>query len=92
MAIGMLARLKIQEGKNAEFEKVFAEIQGKVREEPGNLHYTCYKTDDPTVYLVMEEYTDEDAVAAHSKHLGEVAGGLGAVMGGRPEVERYDSI
>jgi quinol monooxygenase YgiN len=37
MTIGVIAKLKIQEGKNANFESTFLELQKAVRgSEPGN--------------------------------------------------------
>jgi len=93
MAIGIYARLKIQEGKGEEFEKAFADIQAAVTsEEPGCNFYACHKTDDPTVYVVMEQYVDQEALDAHSKHLAEIGGALGGVMAGRPELEFFQSI
>jgi len=93
MAIGLFAKLKIQEGKNEEFEAAFSEIQAKViAEEPGCNFYACHRTDDPTVYVVMEQYADQAALDAHSAHLREIGGALGGVMGGRPEIQQFESI
>lgn len=92
MAIGLIAKLKIQDGKSEEFEAAFRDISAQVLEEPGCNFYACHKTDDPTVYVVMEQYTDQAAVDAHGKHLGEIAGALGGLMAGRPEVDHYESI
>jgi quinol monooxygenase YgiN len=90
MAIGTLAILRIQEGKNEEFENIFCELEAAVRaNEPGNNFYSCHRTDDPTVYIVMEQYADQAAVDAHraSDHFREIGGKLGGVMAGRPEIQ-----
>lgn len=95
MAIGIVARLKIQQGKNDEFENIFKELQAAVRAgEPGNNFYACHRTDDDTVYVVMEQYKDQAALQAHqgSDHFKTIGAKLGAVMAGRPEIESMTSI
>ena len=58
MAIGLLATITVQEGKNAEFEEVFLNLTEQVRaNEPGNLFYVLHRSpSDPQVYKVMEQY------------------------------------
>src|SRR5580704_9739650 len=65
--IGIVATLKIQDGKNAEFEAAFKEAMAAVRaNEPGNLFYELVKSrTDPTSYKVLEGYKDDAAIAAH---------------------------
>ena len=95
MAIGILAHLKIQPGKSQEFETIFAELEAAVRHnEPGNNFYACHRTDDPTVYVVMEQYKDEAAVHAHrtSDHFKTIGAKLGSVMAGRADVKTMASI
>lgn len=95
MAIGLIARLKIQSGKNAEFETIFSELEAAVRaNESGNNFYACHRTDDPDVYVVMEQYADQAAVDAHraSDHFKTIGAKLGDVMAGRPELESLTSI
>ena len=95
MAVGIIARLTIQQGKNEEFENIFRELQAAVRaNEPGNNFYSCHRTSDDTVYVVMEQYKDEDAVKAHqgSDHFKSIGAKLGGVMAGRPEIETLTSI
>ena len=95
MAIGLIAKLKIQPGKNEEFEQIFAELEAAVRaNEPGNNFYSCHKTDSPEEYIVLEQYVDEAALDAHrtSDHMKEIGGKLGGVMGGRPDIQQLESI
>ncbi|XOV88094.1 MAG: putative quinol monooxygenase [Pseudomonadota bacterium] len=95
MAIGLIARLKVQPGKSKEFEEIFAELQAAVREnEPGNNFYACHRTSDETVYVVLEQYVDQAALDAHrtSEHMKTIGAKLGGVMGGRPELEQLESI
>ena len=65
--IGVVATLKVQDGKQGEFEAVFNDLSKQVRaNEPGNIVYQLTKSrTDPTVYKVLELYKDEDALKAH---------------------------
>jgi quinol monooxygenase YgiN len=94
--IGIVATLKIQDGKNAEFEAAFKEAMAAVRaNEPGNLFYELVKSrTDPTSYKVLEGYKDADAIAAHtaSDHYKALGPKLGPCLAGRPEVELLDGV
>ena len=47
MGIGLLAKITVQEGKNAEFEQVFLDLTEQVRaNEPGNIFYCQVSPDD----------------------------------------------
>jgi quinol monooxygenase YgiN len=96
MAIGIIATLKIQDGKNAEFEGFFTELARQVRaNEAGNLAYQLTKSrTDPQTYKVLELYADQDAVDAHGKTDYFRAAGpkFGAVLAGRPEIEYLDGV
>ena len=95
MAIGVVARLSIQPGKNAEFEGIFAELEAAVRaNEPGNNFYALHKSRaDETSYIVLEQYVDQAALDAHGQtdHFKTIGGKMGACMAGRPEIEVMDS-
>ena len=94
--IGVIATLRVQDGKSDEFERVFSELAAKVREnEPGNIAYQlCRSRSDAQTYKVLELYRDEDALKAHgsSEHFKAAGPALGAVLAGRPEVEYLDAI
>ena len=96
MAVGVIAKLKIQEGKNEEFEAIFAELMSAVREnEPGNIFYAIHKSrTDPQAYIVLEQYADEAALAAHGKasHFRTLGAKMGGCMAAAPEVEIMDAI
>ena len=96
MAIGIIAKLTCAEGKNAEFEAGFKEMQKAVsKNEPGCEFYLLHKSrSDDTVYYVMEQYKDEDALAAHGKSDAFKAAGakLGPASGGAPEIELMDLV
>ena len=96
MTIGVIATLKVQEGKNAEFEAVFSALAAQVKaNEKGNLAYECTKSrTDPNTYKVLEGYKDADAVAAHSAsdHYKALGPKIGPCLAGRPEVELLDGV
>jgi quinol monooxygenase YgiN len=94
--IGIVATLKVQEGKEGDFEAVFLELTAKVRaNEPGNLLYQLTKSrTDATTYKVIELYEDQDAVTAHggSDYFRELGRKMGAFLAGRPEIEHLDAV
>jgi quinol monooxygenase YgiN len=95
MAIGVIANLKVLPGKGQAFEAVFAELQAAVRaNEPENNFYACHRTDDPTVYVVLEQYANQAALTAHgtSAHMKTIGAKLAGIMGGRPEIKTMESI
>ncbi len=95
-AVGIVATLIVQEGKEAEFEKVFKELREQVKaNEPGCEMYDVYKSkSDASTYVVMERYKDEDALKAHgsSEHFKAAGPKLGAVLGGAPVLEYLDPV
>ena len=95
MPIGLLAKIAVQEGKNEEFEKAFLALTEKVRaNEPGNIFYALNRSQtDPQLYLVMEQYTDADALEAHRKsdYFLAANGVLGGLVAGAPEIELFEA-
>lgn len=93
--IAVVATLKIQDGKNEEFEAVFRDLSQQVRaNEPGNVLYQLTRTSEPNTYKVLELYKDGDALAAHGQadHFKAAGPKLGAVLAGRPEIERLTTV
>ena len=94
--IGVIAILKIQDGKAADFEAVFRTLSAAVRaQEPGNICYQLTRSKaDPLLYKVLEVYADGDALKAHgaSDHFKAAGPGLGACLAGKPEIEYLDGV
>jgi quinol monooxygenase YgiN len=94
--LGVIATLKVQDGKNAEFEAIFTDLAKQVRaNEKGNLAYALTKSRaDPNTYKVLELYADQDALTAHGQTEYFKAAGpkIGPCMGGRPEIEYLDGV
>lgn len=96
MAIGILAKLKIQKDKIDEFEAAFTELMAVVKEhEPGNVYYTLNRSrEEVGTYYVMEQYVDQAAVDAHGKSdaFKAVNARLGPLVAAQPEIELLDSV
>ena len=96
MAIGVVAKLSVKDGKNEEFEALFRELQELVNaNEDGCNFYALHQSrSESQSYTVLEQYTDEQALDAHGKteyftRLGTL---MGACMAAPVEVELLDSI
>jgi quinol monooxygenase YgiN len=96
MAIGVIATITIQEGKNAAFEQAFLALAEQVRaNEPGNIFYILHRSKtDPQVYKVLEQYHDEADLDAHGKteHFREANKVLATMVAAAPEVEVLDTV
>ena len=96
MAIGLLATITVQEGKNAEFEEAFLKLTAQVREnEPGNIFYILHRsTSNPQVYKVMEQYESAEALEAHGKadYFQEANRVLASMVAAAPEIEILNTV
>jgi quinol monooxygenase YgiN len=96
MAIGLLATITVQEGKNEEFEKIFLELTEQVRaKESGNVFYALHRSQsDKQVYKVMEQYTGPAALAEHSKseYFQKANEKLAGLVAAAPEIELLDAV
>jgi len=96
MAIGLLATITVQEGKNTQFEQVFLKLTEQVRaNEPGNIFYVLHRSKtDPQVYKVMEQYESAAALDAHGKtdYFREANKMLGALVAAAPVIEVLDTV
>ena len=94
--IGVVAKLEIQDGKQSEFESVAKDLMAKVKaNEPGCLTYQLYKQKgSDTTYIFMEQYSSQDALAAHGKteYFKAAQPGLGACLAGAPDIKMYDIV
>ena len=94
--IGVIATLKVQDGKGADFEAVFRDLSQQVRaNEPGNLAYQLTKSrSEPNTYKVLELYKDQDALSHHggTDYFKAAGPKIGACLAGRPEIEYLDAV
>jgi quinol monooxygenase YgiN len=95
-AIGVIATLTVAEGKNAEFEAVFAELSAAVNaNEPGCEFYSLTRSKaNPQVYKVLERYVDQAALDAHGKTDYFRAAGpkLAPCLAAAPDIEYLDAF
>lgn len=96
MPIGIIATLKVQDGKGKPFEEAFGELAKSVRaNEKGNKLYQLFKSrTDANTYIVMEIYENEAALEVHrnSDHFKAAGPKLAPNMGGRPEIQYFDAV
>ena len=90
MTIGLVVKLKVKPGKNADFEKGFKAAQSGVRaQEAGCLYYDLYQSpQDAQTYYVLERYTGQPAVEQHQKtaHFAKMMADTGPCVDGPPEM------
>jgi len=92
--IGVIATLKVEEGKGADFETTANQLVKKVNaNEEGALHYDLYKQDDST-YVFLERYKDEAALDIHRKteYYKSIGAQLGAFLTGAPDIKVLQSV
>ncbi|MBN1612919.1 MAG: antibiotic biosynthesis monooxygenase [Deltaproteobacteria bacterium] len=93
--IGLVAKMKVKEGKADEFIEVFKGLITNVRKEEGTLYYTLNRDKaDPNTFVVMERYRDKEALKTHgsSPHFAEASGKFGALLDGPPELIMLEEI
>ena len=94
--IGVVAVLKVQPDKTADFEKVFLDLAAKVKaNEPGCLMYQLTRSKiEAGTYKVLELYASEEALKAHggSDYFKAAGAAMGPLMAGRPEIEYLDAV
>ena len=94
-AIGVIATLRVQPGKEADFEAAFADLAAAVNaDEPGNSYYRLFRTEEAGVYKVLECYDDQAALDAHraSDHFRSIGARLGPCLAGAPEIETLSAV
>lgn len=94
--IGIIATLKVQDGKGSEFEGIFNDLAQQVRaNEPGNLLYQLTRSRaDANTYKVLELYKDQEALTHHGQTEYFRAAGpkMGPCLAGRPDIEMLDAV
>ena len=96
MAIGLIATITVQEGKNEEFETAFLALTEQVRaNEPGNIFYILTRSrTDSQVYKVMEQYESDEALATHGRadYFHKANEVLGTLVAAAPVIEVLDTV
>ena len=90
----IIAKARVHDGKEAEFEKVALELAGRVdANERGNKLYKLCKSVEGD-YFFIELYDGPEAMAEHgaAPHMKEAGPKFFALMAGRPEITVLDVI
>lgn len=93
--IGVIATLKVQAGKEAEFETHANALVAAVNaNEPGCVLYDLFKSKEGGTYVFMEKYKDKAALDAHGKtdYFLAAQPKLGPCLAGAPEIQVYQSV
>jgi quinol monooxygenase YgiN len=95
--MAVIAKLTVQEGKEDEFKAAGAEMVAAVKANEGGrtLHYTLAQNPKaPREFFFLELYADDAAVADHQKtpHMAAFGGKIGALLAGRAEITRLDTV
>jgi quinol monooxygenase YgiN len=90
--IGVTAFCTIKPGTEAEWEAIMREmVDATHANEPGNVFYGCFKTENEGEYVFMERWASREAVDAHGKtaHVAEIAPRFGPYNASAPEITEY---
>ena len=92
--IGVIATIKIQDGKEREFEKVAKMLVSEVNmKEEENLYYKLYKK-AKNVYVMLEGYLNRNSLTLHTQtdHYKKYGKAMSEYLDGAPEVIIMDEI
>jgi quinol monooxygenase YgiN len=96
MTIGVIATLKVADGKGGDLEAAFRDLIAEVKaKEPGNKMYSLFRSQsDANTYVVMEVYDDKAAVEAHNKsdHFRAAMPKIGSILAGAPDIKFFDAV
>jgi quinol monooxygenase YgiN len=93
--ISLIARLTVKDGKADDAVALLKELVKAVAKEEGTLFYTVNQDKKkPNEIVVMERYTDHDALAFHSStdHFKRFNQQIAGLMAAEPVIEVLDEI
>lgn len=93
--VTFISRMTVKEGKEAEFERLCADLTARVKANEKNLiYYEFFKLRERRRYAVLESFPDEDVEHAHmnSPWLAAIAPDLIACLDGTWEREYLDPL
>ena len=89
----LLAKFKVQPGKEDAFIEILSGLATEVKNEPGTHRYELHRSvSDASTFLMYEDYADKAALEAHSSsaYFKAAFPQLLALSVGRPEVRRFE--
>ena len=93
--ISIFVKIPLKEGKAGEFTEAFKVIAAGVAKEEGNLLYSLNFTKDaPDTAIIMERYTSQDALNAHSQsdHYKAFGPKVADLVAGAPEITFMEEV
>ncbi len=93
--ISVIARVKVKEGQEQDFEALAQELVAAVNaNEEGCEYYALHRDDDPQTYFLIERFRDQAALEAHRQtdHYKSIGARMGPHMAGRPNLKVLEEI
>ena len=93
--IGVVAKLTVKAGMEAEFETHAKKLVEQVNaNEPDCVLYELYKSKEGGEYVFMEKYADKAALVAHgqTEYFLAAQPKLGPCLAGAPDIQTYVSV
>ncbi len=93
--VPVMAKLRVKEGKMDEATQMIKKLVAEVAKEEGTLIYKfCKDAKNPNTLVVMEAYTDGEALKFHSStpHFQEFFASFSTIMDGAPEILVLEEI
>jgi quinol monooxygenase YgiN len=88
----IVARVKVKEGKEADFLKIAQPLVEATQQEEGNLYYELYQSPrDAKIFIFYEEYVDDSAfdVHANSEHFKKFATVVPELVSEEMKVDKF---
>lgn len=93
--ISLVVKIPLKEGKAAEFTEAFKEVATGAATEEGNMLYSLsFAKNAPDTAVIMERYTDQDALTFHSQtdHYKAFGPKIGGLVAGAPDMMVMEEV
>lgn len=93
--ISLVVKIPLKEGKAAEFTEAFKEVAAGAATEEGNMLYSLsFAKNAPDTAVIMERYTDQDALTFHSQtdHYKAFGPKIGGLVAGAPDMMVMEEV
>ena len=91
MAIRLVVAMAPAAGNREELKAAFVSLCPSVREQPGCEQYEMFqRSEHPDSLVLLERWTDQEALRIHGQRLRERGLDLGSLRAGPSQVERYE--
>ena len=88
----VVARAAVKEGQEKAFIEIASKLVAATRAEEGNLFYSLYQsTENPSIFIIYEEYKDDAAFEAHanSAHFAAFSEATKDLMAGELVIDQF---